>query len=65
MNKIRGNKPEIQEDIFNSWQRIVDMMAKISDVPAVLIMKAEPLFWKSLSPVRVRITLIIQEIKRK
>ena len=44
MNKIRGNKPEIQEDIFNSWQRIVDMMAKISDVPAVLIMKAEPPF---------------------
>jgi DNA-binding CsgD family transcriptional regulator len=34
-------KPPISPDILENWQRIVDLMAKISEAPAGLIMKLE------------------------
>jgi len=35
-------KPEIPIEVKKKWQKIVDLMAKIIDVPAGLIMKLEP-----------------------
>ncbi|HMB76007.1 MAG TPA: LuxR C-terminal-related transcriptional regulator [Kiloniellaceae bacterium] len=35
-------KPEIPEDIVAKWQRIVDILARIVDVPSGLIMKVRP-----------------------
>ncbi|MFN2362988.1 MAG: PAS domain S-box protein [Halarsenatibacteraceae bacterium] len=34
-------KPDVTEDILNSWQSIVDIMATMANVPAALIMKAD------------------------
>ena len=33
---------DIPQDILNHWQRIVDLIAKIMDVPAALIMRVDP-----------------------
>lgn len=35
-------KPDIPEEIIGKWQRVVDILARIVEVPAGLIMKAEP-----------------------
>ncbi|MFQ6032455.1 MAG: PAS domain S-box protein, partial [Candidatus Zixiibacteriota bacterium] len=35
-------KPEIPVEVRGKWQRIVNLMAKVIDVPAGLIMKVEP-----------------------
>ncbi len=36
------DRPEIPEDMQNKWQRIVDLMAEIIDVPSGLIMRVTP-----------------------
>jgi len=35
-------KPQISPEILENWQRIVDLMAKVSEAPAGLIMKLDP-----------------------
>ena len=46
MKDIRKNKPEIPEEIMASWQETVNVIARIAEVPAALIMKAEPPYMK-------------------
>lgn len=46
MEKKRIDRPIVPKDIINSWQSIVNIIATIGDVPAALIMKAEPPFMK-------------------
>lgn len=41
MSHAVNPKPPISPDILENWQRIVDLMAKISEAPAGLIMKLE------------------------
>ena len=36
------NKPEVSQEILNSWQKIVDSLSNIADVPAALIMHVLP-----------------------
>lgn len=37
-----SGKPSIPDETFIKWQRIVDLMAEVIDVPAGLIMKVDP-----------------------
>ena len=37
-----GEKPRIPEDMLAKWQRVVDILARLLDVPAGLIMKRSP-----------------------
>lgn len=37
-----SKKPEIPDEFTATWQRIVDLMARIIGVPAGLIMKVDP-----------------------
>ena len=36
------NKPEVSQEILDSWQKIVDSLSNIADVPAALIMHVLP-----------------------
>lgn len=36
-----SNKPQISSDLLSNWQRIVDLMARVADAPAGLIMRLE------------------------
>ncbi len=38
----RASKPDIPDEIIAKWQRVVDLMAEIVEVPAGLIMKVDP-----------------------
>lgn len=39
---MTGPKPAIPDEVIVKWQRIVDILARVLEVPAGLIMKAEP-----------------------
>ena len=41
MNDVR-DKPAIPDEVIAKWQRVVDILARIVEVPAGLIMKAVP-----------------------
>jgi signal transduction histidine kinase len=46
MTEIRTKEVAIPDEIFNKWQSIVDIIGKIIQVPAALIMKVEPPYIK-------------------
>ena len=41
-------RPKISEEVITGWQQTVDVIARLAQVPAALIMKAEPPYMKVL-----------------
>lgn len=41
-------RPKISEEVITGWQKAVDVIARLAEVPAALIMKAEPPYIKVL-----------------
>ena len=48
MNEPETTRPKISKEVIENWQQTVDLIARLAQVPAALIMKAEPPYMKVL-----------------